>query len=161
VKLSHAFKVYPKAIGWSVLLSSCLIMEGYQTSVVGSCKSDGYWNVVVVIISHSLFFSSLDLAYPAFKERFGVVAPNGEHVIQASWQNGISGATNVGEIIGLQVRSRNVLFIPCISCTVETEPFAYRHGIQARFYSPGTYPNLTHIYSSPVSYLSVTAIAGP
>lgn len=49
-----------------------------------------------------------DLAYPAFKDRFGVVAPNGERVISASWQNGISGATNVGEIIGLQVR----IYIP-------------------------------------------------
>ncbi|KAJ8109795.1 hypothetical protein ONZ43_g6037 [Nemania bipapillata] len=78
--LRHAFKVYPKAIGWSMLLSSCLIMEGYQTAVVGSY-----------------------LAYPAFKDRFGVVAPNGDRVISASWQNGISGATNVGEIIGLQV----------------------------------------------------------
>ncbi|KAI0536037.1 general alpha-glucoside permease [Xylaria digitata] len=78
--LRHALKVYPKAIGWSMLLSSCLIMEGYQTAVVGS----------------------VNLAYPAFKDRFGIVAPNGEHVISASWQNGISGATNVGEIIGLQ-----------------------------------------------------------
>jgi hypothetical protein len=39
VKLRDAFKIYPKAIGWSMLLSSCLIMEGYQTAVVGSCKS--------------------------------------------------------------------------------------------------------------------------
>ncbi|KAI0544224.1 general alpha-glucoside permease [Xylaria curta] len=77
--LRHAFTVYPKAIGWSMLLSSCLIMEGYQTAVVGSY-----------------------LAYPAFKDRFGIVAPNGDRVIPASWQNGISGATNVGEIIGLQ-----------------------------------------------------------
>ncbi|KAI1186384.1 general alpha-glucoside permease [Nemania serpens] len=77
--LRYAFKIYPKAIGWSMLLSSCLIMEGYQTAVVGSY-----------------------LAFPAFKDRFGVVAPNGERVISASWQNGISGATNVGEIIGLQ-----------------------------------------------------------
>ncbi|KAI2642350.1 general alpha-glucoside permease [Xylaria nigripes] len=80
MKLLHAFKIYPKAIGWSMLLSSCLIMEGYQTAVVGSY-----------------------LAYPAFKDRFGVQAPNGDYVISASWQNGISGATNVGEIIGLQI----------------------------------------------------------
>ncbi|KAI1174551.1 general alpha-glucoside permease [Nemania sp. FL0916] len=78
--LRHAFKVYPKAIGWSMLLSSCLIMEGYQTAVVGSY-----------------------LAYPAFTSRFGKLAPNGDYVIPASWQNGISGATNVGEIIGLQI----------------------------------------------------------
>jgi MFS transporter, SP family, general alpha glucoside:H+ symporter len=39
MRLSTAFKIYPKAICWSMILSSCLIMEGYDTSVVGSCKS--------------------------------------------------------------------------------------------------------------------------
>ncbi|KAI1322695.1 maltose permease [Xylariaceae sp. FL0255] len=63
-----------------MLLSACLIMEGYDTAVVGSY-----------------------LAFPAFKNRFGIRASNGEIVIPASWQNGISGATNVGEIIGLQI----------------------------------------------------------
>ena len=36
--LKTAFSVYPKAIGWSIVLSSCLIMEGYDTSVMGSCE---------------------------------------------------------------------------------------------------------------------------
>lgn len=59
------------------------------------------------------FLLPADLAYPAFKDRFGVVAPNGDRVISASWQNGISGATNVGEIIGLQVRQANpIIRIP-------------------------------------------------
>ena len=39
MKLSHAFRVYPKAIAWSMILSSCLIMEGFGTAIVGSCKS--------------------------------------------------------------------------------------------------------------------------
>lgn len=38
MKLSTAFKTYPKAIGWSVVLSSCIVMEGYGTAIVGSCK---------------------------------------------------------------------------------------------------------------------------
>ncbi|KAI0013173.1 sugar transporter [Xylariaceae sp. FL0662B] len=81
MKLTHAFKVYPKAIAWSMILSSCLIMEGYGTAVVGSYA-----------------------AYPAFRDKFGVLAPNGvDHLIPADWQNGIAGATNVGEIIGLQI----------------------------------------------------------
>ena len=61
MKLSTALKIYPKAIGWSMVLSSCLIvsgpslstvlkaradaamqMEGYQNAVVGSCE---YWLV--------------------------------------------------------------------------------------------------------------------
>ncbi|KAK7948071.1 MFS transporter- SP family- general alpha glucoside:H+ symporter [Apiospora aurea] len=80
MKLSTAFKIYPKAIAWSAVLSSCLVMEGYDTSIVGS------------------YF-----AYPVFKNKFGEPAPNGDMVISAAWQNGIQGATNVGEIIGLQI----------------------------------------------------------
>ena len=38
MKLLTAFRVYPKAILWSMLLSSALIMEGYDTAVVGSCE---------------------------------------------------------------------------------------------------------------------------
>ncbi|KAI1656618.1 sugar transporter [Daldinia decipiens] len=80
MKLSHAFKVYPKAIGWSMLLSSCIIMEGFGTSIVGSY-----------------------ISFPPFRDKFGTQAPNGDYQIPASWQNGIAGATNVGEIIGLQI----------------------------------------------------------
>ncbi|KAI1644916.1 sugar transporter [Daldinia loculata] len=80
MKLSHAFKVYPKAVGWSMLLSSCIIMEGFGTSIVGSY-----------------------ISFPPFRDRFGTQAPNGDYQIPASWQNGIAGATNVGEIIGLQI----------------------------------------------------------
>ena len=37
MNLKTAFRVYPKAIMWSMLLSSALIMEGYDTAVIGSC----------------------------------------------------------------------------------------------------------------------------
>ncbi|KAI0161576.1 general alpha-glucoside permease [Xylariaceae sp. FL1272] len=94
--LLQAFKVYPKAIGWSIVLSSCLIMEGYDTAVVGSY-----------------------LAFPAFKDRFGIPTKNGDKQIPSSWQNGISGATNVGEIIGLQLAG------------VFSEKFGYRITILA------------------------------
>ncbi|KAH9907849.1 sugar transporter-domain-containing protein [Xylariomycetidae sp. FL2044] len=80
MELSEAFKVYPKAIGWSMLISSCIIMEGYGTAVVGSYT-----------------------AYPAFKNKFGTPTSDGQFQIPANWQNGISGATNVGEILGLQI----------------------------------------------------------
>ncbi|RYO80475.1 hypothetical protein DL762_007616 [Monosporascus cannonballus] len=52
----------------------------------------------------TLIFSA-DTAYPAFLEKFGTPAPNGKLQIPANWQNGITGAKNVGEIIGLQVTS--------------------------------------------------------
>lgn len=42
-------------------------------------------------------------AYPSFLNVFGIKAPDGTLNIPPSWQNGIAGATNCGEIIGLQV----------------------------------------------------------
>ena len=50
-----------------------------------------------------------DVSFPPFRDRFGTQAPNGDYQIPASWQNGIAGATNVGEIIGLQVCTALVL----------------------------------------------------
>jgi len=38
MSLLEAFRIYPKAIMWSVILSSSLIMEGFDTAVVGSCE---------------------------------------------------------------------------------------------------------------------------
>ncbi|RYP26240.1 hypothetical protein DL768_011805 [Monosporascus sp. mg162] len=114
MKLSTAFKVYPKAIAWSMVLSSCLIMEGYQTSVVGSCM----FSIPPICLSVAEktevskaqvwerdrpLISSADTAYPAFLEKFGTPAPNGKLQIPANWQNGITGAKNVGEIVGLQI----------------------------------------------------------
>ncbi|KAL1985470.1 hypothetical protein VTN96DRAFT_7913 [Rasamsonia emersonii] len=80
MKLRTAFRVYPKAIFWSIVLSSALIMEGYDTAVVGSFN-----------------------AYPSFLKVFGIKAPDGTLNIPPSWQNGIGAATNCGEVIGLQI----------------------------------------------------------
>jgi MFS transporter, SP family, general alpha glucoside:H+ symporter len=33
MKLLEAFRIYPKAMAWSVLLSSAIIMEGYDTAI--------------------------------------------------------------------------------------------------------------------------------
>lgn len=38
MKLLDALRIYPKAIMYSVALSTALIMEGYDTAVVGSCS---------------------------------------------------------------------------------------------------------------------------
>jgi MFS transporter, SP family, general alpha glucoside:H+ symporter len=50
--LTQAVKIYPKAIGWSILLSTALVMEGYDLSLLGN------------------FY-----AFPPFTERYGVVMP--------------------------------------------------------------------------------------
>ncbi|KAK9234243.1 general substrate transporter [Lipomyces kononenkoae] len=76
--LIQAVKMYPKAVGWSVLVSLAIIMDGYDTLLLGS------------------FF-----AFPQFVEKFGKLQPDGSHVISAPWQAGLSNGAIVGEIFGL------------------------------------------------------------
>ncbi len=73
-----ALKLYPKAVGWSVLLSTAIVMEGFD----------------VVLLSQ--FF-----AYTPFKERYGDLQPNGTYELTAAWQTGLSNGALVGEILGL------------------------------------------------------------
>ena len=74
----QAIKMYPKATAFSMLFSLALIMEGYDTSLLGS------------------FF-----AYPSFQEKFGDLQPDGTYQLTASWQSGLQAAVQVGEILGL------------------------------------------------------------
>lgn len=77
--LWQAIKTYPKAVAWSVLLSSTLIMEGYDLALVGNLY-----------------------ASPMFNQKYGVYNPATEkYVISAAWQSGISNGARAGEIIGL------------------------------------------------------------
>ncbi|CAF3477451.1 unnamed protein product [Fusarium graminearum] len=76
--LLQAIRKYPKAVLWSVLLSTSIIMEGYD----------------IVLISS--FF-----AQPAFREHYGTYQPSTDTwQITASWQNALSNAVSVGTIIG-------------------------------------------------------------
>jgi SP family general alpha glucoside:H+ symporter-like MFS transporter len=79
--LWEGIKLYPKAMGWSVLLSSALIMEGYDTNLLGS------------------FY-----AFPAFTRKYGNLVPGSNpptYQLTASWQAGLSNGTACGEIFGL------------------------------------------------------------
>ena len=76
--LLQGLKTYPKAVGWSVLLSTCIIMEGFD-----------------IVLINSL------LALPAFQIRYGDKQPDGSYQISAAWQSGLSNGALVGEILGL------------------------------------------------------------
>lgn len=76
--LREAIRLYPKAIGWSIFLSSAIAMEAFDIVLIAS------------------FF-----AYPAFKTKFGVLQPNGTYLITAAWQAGLSNSARIGQIIGL------------------------------------------------------------
>ncbi|KAH7089624.1 general substrate transporter [Paraphoma chrysanthemicola] len=76
--LLQGIKLYPKAIGWSVLISTCIVMEGYDVCLLNN------------------FFG-----FPQFKRKYGELQPNGSYEIPAPWQAGLSNGVIVGEIIGL------------------------------------------------------------
>ncbi|KAI1371413.1 sugar transporter [Hypoxylon crocopeplum] len=77
--LLRAIKLYPKAISWSVLLSSTLIMEGYDLALLGSLY-----------------------ASPVFNKKFGSYnAATGKWAVSAAWQSGLSNGARAGEIFGL------------------------------------------------------------
>ena len=76
--LVQGLKTYPKAVGWSVLLSTCIIMEGFD----------------IVLINNLV-------ALPSFQKAFGIPQPDGSYLITAAWQSGLSNGALVGEILGL------------------------------------------------------------
>lgn len=66
MSIREAVRKYPKAIAYSMILSLCIIMEGYDTSLIGS------------------FF-----ALPQFRKKFGVELANGDFQVTASWMSGL------------------------------------------------------------------------
>lgn len=78
--LVKALKTYPKAAAWSLLVSTTLVMEGYDTAILGA------------------FF-----ALPIFKEKFGSQGADGSWEISVSWQVGLTLCYIAGEIVGLQL----------------------------------------------------------
>lgn len=77
--LKEGLATFPKAALWSVVLSTAIIMEGFDTSLLASLYNQ-----------------------PSFAEHYGQWYPDiGEYQIPAKWQTSLSMAVNVGEIIGL------------------------------------------------------------
>lgn len=74
----QAIRLYPKAIGWSALVSLAIVMEGYDTILL------------------SQFF-----ALPAFKKRYGNPTGHGTYEVPTSWQTGLTNGAASGEILGL------------------------------------------------------------
>jgi SP family general alpha glucoside:H+ symporter-like MFS transporter len=74
----QALKLYPKAVGWSVLLSTAIVMEGYDVVLIGS------------------FY-----ALPTFNQKYGVMGADGKYTVPAPWKSGLSNGALCGEILGL------------------------------------------------------------
>lgn len=78
MSLWQGIKLYPKAIGWSLLISTAIIMEGYDITLINS------------------FY-----AQDSFTRKYGHLQSNGEYGLSASWQAGLGNGMSCGQILGL------------------------------------------------------------
>lgn len=58
--LLQGIRLYPKAVFWSVIISSCIVMEGYDISLVGNLYG-----------------------FPAFNQKYGELGSDGTYQIPA------------------------------------------------------------------------------
>lgn len=80
MSLLKGCQLYPKAIAWSIVISSTIIMEGYDTTLLVS------------------FYT-----FPEFKRQYGIPDPSqpGKFEISSQWQSGLTSAAVIGQILGL------------------------------------------------------------
>lgn len=78
--LIQGIRLYPKAIAWSMLISTCIVMEGYDVCLINN------------------FYG-----FPAFAKKYGQQLPDGSWQVTAPWQSGLSNGANVGEFFGLLI----------------------------------------------------------
>ncbi|CAI4063129.1 alpha-glucoside permease SKDI_07G5390 [Saccharomyces kudriavzevii IFO 1802] len=78
--LRQALKQYPKAALWSILVSTTLVMEGYDTALLSALY-----------------------ALPVFQRKFGSLSSDGTYEINSQWQIGLNMCVLCGEMIGLQI----------------------------------------------------------
>ncbi|RTE70288.1 hypothetical protein BHE90_015317 [Fusarium euwallaceae] len=76
--LRSALRRYPKAALWSLAMSSTIIMEGYDTMLMGNLY-----------------------AQPAFQRRYGVHVEGDSYEIPSAWQAGLGNGSACGQLIGL------------------------------------------------------------
>lgn len=87
----QAIKAYPTAICWCLIVSMCVIMEGYSQ-----------------ILVQSLY------AYPQFQSRFGSLIgydASGSPIYQltAAWQAGLTNASTVGGFFGTILNGQDIM----------------------------------------------------
>lgn len=80
MSIPTAFRLYSKAVSWSIVLSTAVIMEGYDLLLIFS------------------FF-----AFEPWTKKYGKLQPDGTYALSAAWQSGLNNGASVGEIIGLLI----------------------------------------------------------
>lgn len=73
----QALRAYPWAVAWSLAISMSVIMEGYDTILIGSLY-----------------------AYPTYAQQFGEMSGSSGYQIPAKWQSTMGSGPQAGAIVG-------------------------------------------------------------
>lgn len=108
--LMEGLRLYPKAIGWSALISTLCAMEGYDVSLIGNfctfpVHPSRQWHMRCTCSSCYRFAEDMLLicvdAFEPFSRKYGELTSTGTYEVSASWQAGLSNGAQVGQILGL------------------------------------------------------------
>ncbi|BEI85680.1 hypothetical protein CcaverHIS002_0510810 [Cutaneotrichosporon cavernicola] len=80
--LRESFKLYPTAIFWSFAMSLVIIMEGYDTALLGNI-----------------------LALETYRQKFGVFTEGVGWQLTPAWQTAVGQAPTIGNVIGIFIAS--------------------------------------------------------
>ena len=94
MSLLQGIKLYPKAIGWAAVISTCCIMEGFSIALIGN------------------FY-----AFAPFNRKYGTLQDDGSYQVSAMWQAAISNGAQVGQILGLLRTSTPSMLLHLYCCT--------------------------------------------
>jgi SP family general alpha glucoside:H+ symporter-like MFS transporter len=84
--LLQGIKLYPKAIFWSILISTTIVMEGYDV-----CLINNFCNCSTpLFLGQALGTDSTVDGFPQFNRKYGEQLPSGEWQVPARWQSGLS-----------------------------------------------------------------------
>lgn len=149
MSLWQGLKLYPKAVGWSLLISTAIIMEGYDVVLMGS------------------FYG-----FPAFNQKYGKIMKDGSYGLSASWQAGLSNAMNCGQILGLfangiiseRVGYRKTMMVSLVATVAFIFILFFAHNVQTLLVGEilmgiplGVYQTLTVTYASEVCPVALRA----
>lgn len=85
--------LYPKAAGWSIFFSLGVIMTAFDPQLLGNLY-----------------------ATPAFQKDFGYLY-NGNYIISAPWQTGLSMGSPIGQVVGALFAVRDLFTLSFLSPT--------------------------------------------
>jgi len=155
--LRECFRLYPKAIVFSLIFSTAIIMEGYDTALLGSFYG--------FLPFRNKFGTELDTSSAA-----AIAA--GDKVISADWQTTLGSVGQVGQIVGLYLNGWisdkigykktmfgsliimiAMIFIPFFAQNIQT--FAAGAALQGLPW--GVFQTLTTTYASEVAPVKIRA----